>query len=98
MMNDEAKVWEFRLYVADKTAKSEIALNNLKLYCEKYLQDRYVIEIIDLVTKPELAAVDQILAVPTLVKKAPQPARKIIGDLSNEEKVLTYLYIRSAQY
>ena len=88
-------VWELRLYVAGKTAKSVTALTNLKKYCEEHLQGRYTIEVIDLLVQPQLAAGDQILAVPTLVKKVPEPIRKIIGDLSNEEKVLVGLDIRS---
>ena len=95
-MSEETEIWELRLYVAGKTAKSVTALNNLKKYCEQHLKDRYTIEIIDLLITPQLAAGDQILAVPTLVKKVPEPIRKIIGDLSNEEKVLVGLDIRSA--
>lgn len=94
-MTEEKDIWELRLYVAGKTTKSVNALNNLKKYCEEHLKDRYVIEVIDLLVKPQLAAGDQILAVPTLVKKVPEPIRKIIGDLSNEEKVLVGLDIRS---
>jgi circadian clock protein KaiB len=96
MMSEEPEIYELRLYVAGKTAKSVTALNNLKKYCEQHLKDRYTIEIIDLLITPQLAAGDQILAVPTLVKKVPEPIRKIIGDLSNEEKVLVGLDIRSA--
>ncbi|MBD2755643.1 circadian clock KaiB family protein [Spirosoma sp. BT704] len=96
-MNEEKDIWELRLYIAGKTAKSVTALANLKRYCEEHLKDRYVIEVIDLLTKPQLAAGDQILAVPTLVKKVPEPIRKIIGDLSNEEKVLVGLDIRSTK-
>ena len=83
-----------RLYVAGKTAKSVVALNNLKKYCEKHLKGIYTIEVIDLLKKPQLAEGDQILAIPTLVRKVPEPIRKIIGDLSNEEKVLVGLNIR----
>ncbi|WP_223860777.1 circadian clock KaiB family protein [Spirosoma validum] len=97
VMNEEKDIWELRLYIAGKTAKSVTALANLKRYCEEHLKDRYVIEVIDLLTKPQLAAGDQILAVPTLVKKVPEPIRKIIGDLSNEEKVLVGLDIRSTK-
>lgn len=86
--------WELRLYVAGKTPKSVLALSNLKKYCEEHLKNRYSIEIIDLLVKPQLAAGDQILAIPTLVRKFPVPIRKIIGDLSNEEKVLVGLNIR----
>lgn len=86
--------WELRLYIAGNTAKSITALNNLKKYCEEYLKDQYKIEVIDLLVHPQLAAGDQILAVPTLVRKVPVPIRKIIGDLSNEVKVLVGLNIR----
>lgn len=93
-MEDEKEIWELRLYVAGKTTKSVTALNNLKKYCEQHLKDQYVIEVIDLLVQPQLAEGDQILAIPTLVKKVPEPIRKIIGDLSNEEKVLVGLNIR----
>jgi circadian clock protein KaiB len=86
--------WELRLYVAGNTAKSKLALTNLKRYCEEHLKGKYVIEVIDLLKQPQLAEGDQILAIPTLVKKVPEPIRKIIGDLSNEEKVLVGLNIR----
>ena len=85
--------WELKLYVAGKTVKSQTALRNLKTYCEKHLPGKYRIEVIDLLKKPQLAEGDQIFAVPTLVKKVPEPIRKIIGDLSNEEKVLVGLNI-----
>ncbi|MEJ8840060.1 circadian clock KaiB family protein [Ramlibacter sp. AN1133] len=83
--------WQLRLYVAGRTAKSEAALANLKLICEHHLAGRYSIEVIDLLVNPKLAAGDQILAVPTLVRKFPTPIRKIIGDLSNKERVLVGL-------
>src|SRR3954447_3584514 len=86
--------WELRLYVAGKTAKSVAALNNLNKLCEEHLKNKYVIEVIDLLVHPQLAEGDQIFAIPTLVKKVPEPIRKIIGDLSNEEKVLVGLNIR----
>ena len=86
--------YHLRLYVAGQTPKSVMALNNLKEICEEHLQGRYQIEVIDLLVQPQLAAGDQILAVPTLVRKVPEPIRKIIGDLSNEEKVLVGLNIR----
>ncbi|MBS1527935.1 MAG: circadian clock KaiB family protein [Bacteroidetes bacterium] len=85
--------WELRLYVAGKTEKSVTALNNLKQYCEEHLKGQYKIEVIDLMVKPQLAEGDQILAVPTLVRKVPEPIRKIIGDLSDKEKVLVGLNI-----
>src|SRR4051812_20309368 len=86
--------WELRLYVAGNTPKSMTALTNLKRYCEEYMQGQYKIEVIDLLVHPQLAEGDQILAIPTLVRKVPVPIRKIIGDLSNEEKVLVGLNIR----
>ena len=87
------KAYELRLYVAGKTAKSVTALTNLKKYCEEHLKGRYKIEVIDLLEQPQLAEGDQIFAIPTLVRKVPEPIRKIIGDLSNEEKVLVGLNI-----
>jgi circadian clock protein KaiB len=87
--------WELRLYVAGQTPKSVAALKNLKKYCEEHLKGKYTIEIIDLLKQPQLAEGDQILAIPTLVRKVPVPIRKIIGDLSNEERVLVGLDIRS---
>ena len=86
--------WELRLYIAGNTSKSAAALHNLKKYCEEHLKGQYRIEVIDLLVHPQLAEGDQILAVPTLVRKVPVPIRKIIGDLSNEEKVLVGLDIR----
>lgn len=86
--------WELRLYIAGNTPKSMTALNNLKKYCEEHLSGKYTLEVIDLLVHPQLAAGDQILAVPTLVRKMPVPIRKIIGDLSNEEKVLVGLNLR----
>jgi circadian clock protein KaiB len=93
---DEDK-FELRLYIAGNTAKSMTALANLRKYCEEHLCDRYVLEVIDLLVHPQLAAGDQILAIPTLVRKVPVPIRKIIGDLSNEEKVLVGLDLRPAK-
>jgi circadian clock protein KaiB len=90
------KAWELRLYVAGKTTKSVTALTNLQRYCEEHLKGQYIIEVIDLLEKPQLAEGDQIFAIPTLVRKVPEPIRKIIGDLSNEEKVLVGLNIRPA--
>jgi circadian clock protein KaiB len=86
--------WMLRLYVAGNTPKSNAALTNLKKYCELHLNNRYEIEVIDLLLNPQLAAGDQILAIPTLVRKVPVPVRKIIGDLSNEERVLVGLDLR----
>lgn len=92
-MENRDQTWELRLYIAGKTPKSVSALNNLKRYCEEHLQGRYKIEVVDLLLHPQLAEGDQIFAVPTLVRKVPVPIRKIIGDLSNEEKVLVGLNI-----
>jgi circadian clock protein KaiB len=92
-MTKEDKKWELRLYIAGKTPKSVTALTNLKKYCEEHMKGQYKIEVIDLLEKPQLAEGDQILAIPTLVRKVPEPIRKIIGDLSNEEKVLVGLNI-----
>jgi circadian clock protein KaiB len=86
--------WELRLYVAGATPKSMLALENLKRFCEQHLQNKYSLEVIDLLVHPQLAAGDQILAIPTLVRKMPVPIRKIIGDLSNEEKVLVGLNLK----
>ena len=96
-MGKSNKKYELRLYIAGNTQKSATALRNLRRYCEEYLKDIYVIEVIDLLKNPQLAEGDQILAVPTLVKKVPEPVRKIIGDLSNEEKVLVGLDIRETK-
>lgn len=93
-MEIKEQKWELRLYVAGQTTKSVTALSNLKRLCEEHLKGKYVIEVIDLLLHPQLAAGDQIFAIPTLVKKVPEPIRNIIGDLSNEEKVLVGLNIR----
>jgi circadian clock protein KaiB len=81
-------VWRLRLYVAGQTPKSVTAFANLKRLCEKHLQGKYEIEVIDLLKNPQLAKGDRILAIPTLVRRSPLPVRKIIGDLSNAERVL----------
>lgn len=86
--------WELRLYVAGQTPRSLRALANLKKLCEEHLAGQYVIEVIDLVHNPQLGAGDQILAIPTLVRKLPEPVCKIIGDLSNTERVLVGLDLR----
>ena len=91
---ENGEVWELRLYVAGQTPKSLAAFANLKRFCEEHLAGRYRIEVIDLLEQPQLARGDQIFAVPTLVRKLPEPLRKIIGDLSNTEKVLVGLDIR----
>jgi circadian clock protein KaiB len=86
--------WLLRLYVAGKTPRCEAAEANLRNLCEEYLPDRYSIEVVDLLENPTLAQRDQILAVPTLVRKLPPPVRRIIGDLSNTERVLVGLDLR----
>jgi circadian clock protein KaiB len=86
--------WGLRLYVAGQTAKSLLAFANLKRICEEHLGGRYQIQVIDLMKNPELAKGDQIFALPTLVRKLPEPVRKIIGDLSNTERVLVGLDLR----
>lgn len=88
------KQYELRLYVAGQTPKSLAAFANLKKICEQHLAGQYHIEVIDLLKKPQLASGDQILAIPTLVRKLPQPIKKIIGDLSNTERVLVGLDLR----
>jgi circadian clock protein KaiB len=88
--------WQLRLYVAGQTPKSITALANLKRLCEENLRDKYHIEVVDLVKNPALARGDQILAIPTLVRKLPEPMRKIIGDLSNTERVLVGLDLRAS--
>jgi circadian clock protein KaiB len=86
--------WQLRLYVAGQTAKSVAAFNNLKSLCEQHLAGKYEIEVVDLLENPQLARGDQIVAIPTLVRKLPEPIRKIIGDLSNTERVLVGLQLR----
>ncbi len=91
---DDLNRWNLRLYVAGQTPRSLTAFKNLKQICEEYLKGQYHIEVVDLMENPTLARGDQILAVPTLVRKLPQPIRKIIGDLSNTDKVLVGLDIK----
>jgi circadian clock protein KaiB len=86
--------WELRLYIAGQTAKSLAAFSNLERLCEEHLRGRYRIEVIDLLKNPQLARGDQILAIPTLVRKLPAPMKKIIGDLSNADRVLVGLDLR----
>lgn len=88
--------WQLRLYVMDKTPKSQQAMTNLKQICETHLKGRYHITVIDLLKHPQLAKGDQILAIPTVVRKLPSPVRTIIGDLSNTEGVLVGLDLRAA--
>jgi len=89
--------WDLRLYIAGQTARSVIALQNLKRICETHLKGKYQIEVIDVMKNPQLAHGDQILALPTLVRKLPAPMKKIIGDLSHEERVLIGLDLREAR-
>ena len=89
--------WELRLYVAGQSPKSLTAFANLKKICEEYLPGQYSIEVIDLLENPQLAAGDEIVAIPTLVRKLPQPLRKIVGDLSNTERTLIGLQLRPAK-
>jgi circadian clock protein KaiB len=88
------ETWQLRLYVAGQTPKSLTAFSNLKKICENHLSGRYRIEVIDLIARPQLSKGDQILAIPTLVRKLPVPVRKIIGDLSDTQRVLVGLDLR----
>ncbi len=89
-------IWLLRLYVAGQTPKSVTAFSNLKKICEEHLAGCYQIEVIDLLTQPQLAEGHQIIAVPTLVRQLPEPVKKIIGDLSNTERVLVGLDVLPA--
>ena len=91
---ERAEMYILRLYVTGMTPKSINAIENIRKICEEHLKGKYTIEVIDLQKNPQLAAGDQILAIPTLVRKIPEPLRKIIGDLSNTERVLVGLDIR----
>ena len=91
-----AKLWQLRLYVMGQTAKSVTAFANLKEFCESYLKGRYRITVIDLVKQPQLAKGDQILAIPTVVRRLPKPVRTIIGTLSDTARVLVGLDLRAA--
>ena len=90
-----AKAYVLRLYIAGQTPKSVLAIANLRKICETHLHGQYEIEIIDLLENPQLAQWDQILALPTLVRRLPEPIKKIIGDLSNTERVLVGLDLRA---
>lgn len=90
----DEEVWELRLYVAGQTRKSLAALANLKRFCDEHLAGKYQLEVIDLLEDPQRAQTDQILAIPTLVRKLPAPIRKIIGDLSNTDRVLVGFDLR----
>jgi circadian clock protein KaiB len=90
------KLWQLRLYVTDSTPQSRTAFSNLKKFCESHLKGRYRITVIDLVKQPQLAKGDQILAIPTVVRRLPKPVRIILGDLSDTERVLVGLDLRAA--
>jgi circadian clock protein KaiB len=90
-----AKIWQLRLYVMDTTPKSLTAFSNLKKFCESHLAGHYRITVIDLVKRPQLAKGDQILAIPTVVRKLPKPVRTIIGNLSDTDRVLVGLDLRA---
>ena len=90
-----APFWDLRLYIAGQTPRSVAALANLKRICEEHFPGKYRVEVIDLLANPQLARQDQILAIPTLVRQLPAPARKIIGDLSQTERVLVGLDFRA---
>ena len=92
--SEGSDMWELRLYVAGQTPKSMTAFANLKKLCEEHLAGKYRIEVIDLLKNPQLAKGDQIFAIPTLVRKLPPPLKKVIGDLSNTERVLVGLDLR----
>ena len=93
--NDKtAKEWQLRIYVAGETDKSRKAIENLRKVCEEHLKGKYEIEVIDLLKSPQLAAKDQIFAVPTIIRKLPEPLKKLIGDMSVSEKVLVGLDIK----
>lgn len=93
--SSDKEVYLLRLYIAGQTPKSITALSNLKKICETHLENSYQIEVVDLMENPMLAQTDQILAIPTLVRKLPEPMMKIIGDLSNTERVLIGLDIKT---
>ncbi len=95
--SEEPDSWNLRLYVAGATPKSMTAFSNLKKICEEHLEGKYKIEVIDLMKNPQLAKGDQILAIPTLVRKLPPPLKKIIGDLSNTERVLVGLDLQPSK-
>ena len=96
-VHNETERWELRLYIAGQTPKSVTAIANLKRLCEEHLVGRYQIEVIDLVQNPQLAAGDQIVAIPTLVRRLPEPLRRIVGDLSNTERTLVGLQLLPAK-
>ncbi len=91
---EHGATWVLRLYVAGQTAKSQAAISNLHRICEEYLAGKYHIEVVDLLEMPQLAEGDKIIAIPTLVRKLPEPLRKIIGDLSDTERALIGLQLK----
>jgi len=94
--HEEPETWELRLYIAGQSPKSITAFANLKKLCEEHLPGHYKIEVIDLMQNPQLAAGDQIVAIPTLIRRLPEPLRRIVGDLSNTERTLVGLQLRPA--
>jgi circadian clock protein KaiB len=96
MTETDTAVWDLRLYIAGETERSKAALANLQAICDEHLAGRYHVEVVDLMKNPQLAKGDQIVALPTLVRKLPNPMRKIIGDLSNTERTLVGLQLRPA--
>ncbi|HKA72235.1 MAG TPA: circadian clock KaiB family protein [Xanthobacteraceae bacterium] len=97
MITEQTEGYNLRLYVAGQTPKSIAAIANLKKLCERHLPGRYSIDIVDLMQNPSLAQRDQIVAIPTLIRKLPEPIKRIIGDLSNTERVLVGLDLDEAQ-
>jgi circadian clock protein KaiB len=93
--SNDAEAWNLRLYVAGQSPKCVAAVRNLNRFCEEHLAGRYTVEVIDLLDNPRLARDDQILAIPTLVRKVPEPLRKIVGDLSDGERMLVGFDLRS---
>jgi circadian clock protein KaiB len=94
--SETGSTWNLRLYIAGQTPKSMRALDNLRRICEEHLAGQYTIEVVDLLVNPRLAKEDQIIAIPTLVRKLPDPIRKIIGDLSDSERTLVGLQLRKS--
>ncbi|MCU1367517.1 MAG: circadian clock protein KaiB [Ilumatobacteraceae bacterium] len=93
-LTGDVKEWQLRLYVAGETARSTAALANLRRICEEHLAGKYSIDVVDLLVRPQLAKGEQIVAIPTLVRRLPEPVRKIIGDLSDRDRVLIGLDLR----
>lgn len=91
------EMWELRLYVAGQTSRSTAAVTNLRRLCDEHLSGRYTIEVVDLLLNPQLAAGDQIVAIPTLIRKLPEPLRRIVGDLRDTDRALVGLDLRPAK-